>query len=127
MLTTSPYLKRFRVHTMIQIILLTIALVLYLSKISIFPWFTPLTTYMLLYMVLLGFAQFFFFLVNWHLLEKDKTFKELHLIAILFFVIIFIMGYICVASTQTFYILSVIFSLLICYLIFRLIKSLRAI
>lgn len=96
---------------LIEIFLLTMGFFLFSSKIYFSPWFSPLTTYMLLYLLILLFVQVIYFFIIWHFCERNYKLKNLFLISLFNILQITLITFFCIFSIKYFYIMSYLLTL----------------
>lgn len=97
----------------LQYLLLGISFYLFSSKISFLPWYMPLTTYVLLYILILMTLQTILFLYTWYMYEKKIFFKNIRRICFLHFLLLLIMSIFCIFSIKCFNIFSFLSTILI--------------
>lgn len=86
----------------LEVFILIACLYLFSSKLTILPWYIPLSTYTLLYILILLVFQFILMLYNWFLYEKNTLFKRLLLIGNINTGILLIMFFFCILSIKAF-------------------------
>ena len=101
-------LKLLVVLNYIQLVLLIFCCYTFSSKISLFPWYRPLTSYILLELIILFSIQLVLFFYVWFIYEKYLIFKKTMYIALMSTFILITMFFISIISIFFFYILSLI-------------------
>ncbi len=96
------------IHYIFEFLLLAASFILFSSKISILPWYIPLTTYVLLYILILIILQFILFLCTWYIYEKKARFKSLFNTCSSHLILLLIMFCLCIFSINLFNIFAVI-------------------
>ena len=96
------------IHYIFEFLLLATSFILFSSKISILPWYMPLTTYVLLYILILIILQFMLFLYTWYIYEKKARLKSLLRTCFLHLILLLIMFCLCIFSINWFNIFTVI-------------------
>ena len=105
-----PTVKHLIILNTIQLLLLGICLYTFSSKISLLPWYSPLTSYMLLDLIILFGIQLIIFFYVWFMSEKYELFKiPMHIGTINTLIILF-MFFISIVSVLLFNILTVLFT-----------------
>lgn len=92
----------------IQLVLLIFCCYTFSSKIALLPWYRPLTSYILLELIILFSIQLILFFYIWFIYEKYLIFKKTMRIALMSTFILITMFFISIISILFFYILSVI-------------------
>ena len=110
-MSTSTLKKRQATCYLLEYLLLAISFFLFSSKISILPWYVPLTTYALLYILILIILQVILFIYIWHIYEKHKYLKSLRKICFLHLMVLLLMFLICILSVEWFNTFSLIISI----------------
>lgn len=110
--------KRLSICYYLQYLLLYLSLYLFSSKITFLPWYIPLTTYVLLYILILMLLQIGLFLYTWYIYEKHISFKNLRKICFLHVLLLLIMSILCIFSVYWFYLCSILSTCFIVLLIF---------
>ncbi len=96
------------IHYIFEFLLLAISFILFSSKISILPWYIPLTTYVLLYILILIILQFMLFLYTWYIYEKKARLKFLFKTCFSHLLLLLLMFCLCIFSINWFNIFTVI-------------------
>lgn len=116
-MTTKLSSKCFTICFYIQYLLLSISLYLFSSKISFLPWYMPLTTYVLLYILVLTIFQMILLLYTWYMYERQITFKYLRRVCFIHFLLLLLMSFLCILSINCFNLFSFLSTLLIVLLV----------
>lgn len=116
-MTTKLSSKCFKICFYIQYLLLSISLYLFSSKISFLPWYMPLTTYVLLYILVLTIFQMILLLYTWYMYERQITFKYLRRVCFIHFLLLLLMSFLCILSINWFNLFSFLSTLLIVLLV----------
>lgn len=116
-MTTQFSLKPLNIYRYIQYILLSLSFYLFSSKISFLPWYIPLTTYVLLYLIILTVLQGLLLLYTWSKYEKHINFKYARRICLIHFLLLLFMCFLCIFSMYWFYLFSFLSLLLIIFLV----------
>lgn len=116
-MTTKLSSKCFTICFYIQYLLLSISLYLFSSKISFLPWYMPLTTYVLLYILVLTIFQMILLLYTWYMYERQITFKYLRRVCFIHFLLLLLMSFLCILSINWFNLFSFLSTLLIVLLV----------
>lgn len=114
-----------KLYYIIQIILLAIGFYLLSSKITVVPWNSPLTTYVLLYLLILVVLQFLLFILYWRFLECDSKYLKLRRIAFIHLLILLLMCFLSIWNIPFFLVGCMFFSLINIYLIYLTFISLN--
>ncbi len=94
------------------------------SKIFWLPWHKPLTTYILLDLLILLAIQFFLFIFYWWLRDSDYLFKDLHCLSLIHLLSLLILIFFSVKSISWFTISCYLFSLAYTGLLYLCLKYL---
>lgn len=100
--------KSLTVCLYLQYVLFGISFYLFSSKIAFLPWYIPLTTYMLLYILILVILQLILFLYTWYMYERHITFKKIRTICFLHLLFLIIMSFLCIFSISLFNLMSIL-------------------
>lgn len=103
---------------MVQILLLAIGFYLFTSKITIVPWHSPLTTYVLLHLLILVVLEFLLFIFCWRFSEYELQYLKLRRIALIHLFILLSMSLLSILHIQYFIFGCVLFSTINLYLIY---------
>lgn len=112
-------------HYLLQIILLACGIYLLTSKIPILPWSSPLTTYVLLYLLILLGLQCFLFLLYWRLYDHHPSYLTLFRIAFLHLLSLLLMCLLSIMSIPNFIRGCIFFSITNFYLTYLIFRSLK--
>lgn len=112
-MNTTHSSKKLTICYYLQYLLLGISFYLFSSKIPFLPWYIPLTTYALLYILILMVLQLLLFLYTWHMYEKQITFKNIRRICFLHFLLLLLMFAFCIFSINWFNLFSFLSTILI--------------
>lgn len=110
---------------MIQILLLAIGFYLFTSKVTIVPWHSPLTTYVLLYLLILVILQFLLFMFYWGFSEYELQYLKLRHIALIHLFILLSMSLLSILHIQYFIFGCILFSAINLYLIYMTFQHLK--
>ncbi len=105
-----PTVKYLVILNTIQLLLLGMCLYMFSSKINVLPWYSPLTSYMLLDLIILFGIQLIMMFHVWFMKEKYELFKIPTRIAIINTLIILFVFFISIVSVLFFNILTIIFT-----------------
>ncbi len=119
--------KNLTICRYLQYLLLGISFFLFSSKISILPWYIPLTTYALLYILILLILQIILLLYTWYMYEKQECFKTIRRICFFHFLLLLLMFFLCIISIKWFNVFSILVTILIGLLIIYQKKSYKMI
>lgn len=103
---------------MVQMLLLAIGFYLFTSKITIVPWHSPLTTYVLLHLLILVVLEFLLFIFCWRFSEYELQYLKLRRIALIHLFILLSMSLLSILHIQYFIFGCVLFSTINLYLIY---------
>lgn len=109
--------KSLTICLYLQYILLGISFYLFSSKIAFLPWYIPLTTYMLLYILILVILQLILFMYTWYMYERHITFKKIRTICFLHLLFLIIMSFLCIFSISLFNLMNILGSIFIVLLV----------
>lgn len=112
-------------HHLLQIILLVSALYLLTSKLSIVPWASPLTTYVLLYLLILLGLQFILLVLYCVFSKHQASYFKLRHIAFFHFLSLILMCFLSIMSISSFIKGCIFFSIVDSYLIYLTSQSLK--
>ena len=101
-----------------QVILLAIGFYLFTSKITVVPWHSPLTTYMLLHLLILVILQFLLFILYWRFSEYELQYLKLRRIALIHLFILLSMSLLSILHIQYFIFGCILFVAINLYLIY---------
>lgn len=107
----------------LQLLVIGLCFYLFSSKIEIIPWYSPLTSAILLHLIILFTAQIIMNVYIWFMWEKHTSFKLPMLICSINTVIILAMFFIGIASIAFFNILTIITALIELLLFIYLLRS----
>ena len=124
-MTTQFSLNSLKICCYIQYVLLSFSFYLFSSKISFLPWYIPLTTYVLLYLIILTLLQILLLLYTWSKYEKQINFKYARRICLIHFLLLLFMCFLCIFSVTWFHLFSFLSLLLIIFLIIYQKKTTR--
>lgn len=96
----------------LQLLVIGLCFYLFSSKIKIMPWYSPLTSAILLHLIILFTAQIIMNVYIWFMWEKHNSFKFTMLICSINTVIILAMFFIGIASIAFFNIFTIITALI---------------
>lgn len=108
-----------------QIALLVSTLYLLTSKLSIVPWVSPLTTYVLLYLMILSGLQFALFILYSIFSNHEVSYFKLKRIALLHLISLLLMCLLSIMSIPSFIKGCIFFSVFNSYLIYLTSQSLK--
>lgn len=111
----------------IQLFIIGACFYIFSSKIKIIPWYAPLTSYILLNLIILFIAEILMIIYIWFMWEKYTLFKLTMIIACINVFIILFMFFISIASIMLFNVFAIIYTFLELLLFIRLVYSTRII
>lgn len=112
-MTTKLSLSHLKICSYIQYVLLGLSFYLFSSKVYLLPWYTPLTTYVLLYLFILTLIQIILLLYTWYMYERQINFKYIRHICFIHFLLLLFMCFLCIFNISWFNLFSLLLSLLV--------------
>ncbi len=107
----------------LELILLCVSFYIFSSKLFFFPWYFRLSTYTLLYVLILLVLQFVIFIYSWSMYERQSIFKSLRRICLLHLLMLMVMFMSCILSVDWFNFSAILSSAMVCILIVYTIKT----
>lgn len=118
------YTKDLLLIQWLQLFITVICFYLFSSKIKGFPWYFNLTTYMLLYLIIIAVLQLLLCIFIGFLCEMDTAFKKPLRMGLLKLCILIAMIFVCIGSIQLFSILTIFCAFLELLLLIYLLRTL---
>lgn len=101
-----------RLNYLIQFLLLAIGFYLFSSKIPFIPWYSKLTTYVLLHLLILLVLQFLLFILYWGFSDRRLHYLKLRHVALIHLFILLLMSLLSILSIPYFILSCIIFSII---------------